>query len=85
MAHSTGVQGYDDFEIHRCEDDLFMNLFADPHTIKQACRQSFYFLNERELDEKTKAIQKELKRFKTPASKNYRTEWLAYRSMLEEK
>lgn len=56
MALSPAVQGYDDYDIHNCEDDLFMNLFADKQTIKQACRQNFHFLNDRELEEKTKTI-----------------------------
>jgi uncharacterized small protein (DUF1192 family) len=60
-------------------------MFADKQTIKQACRKNFYFLNNRELEERMKTIQKEIQRFRTPAAKSYRTEWLAYQSLLKEK
>ena len=57
------IQSYDDYDIHRCEDDLFMNLFADRETIKNACRDNFYFLNDHELEDTIKKIKKESKRF----------------------
>jgi hypothetical protein len=41
-------------------------------------------MNDRELDETFKKIKKESERFKVPASKFYRTEWLAARSSAEE-
>ena len=69
---------YDNYEIHRCEDDLFLNLFATQGQVKQACKSAFHKPTEQEIDERLKKAE-DLKKSKwVKGNKPQKVEWLEW-------